>query len=347
MDAHRRPASCACTAAAAPHCRAGEIVNSGERSNRPSTPAATEPGTGGDALQSIEAHIATVGDGMQVRRALPTRQRRLVGAWCFFDHFGPATIEGTPGLRVGPHPHTGLQTVTWLVDGEVLHRDSLGSVQTIRAGQLNLMTSGRGIAHSEESPVPHPPRLHGAQLWVALPEQARQIDPAFEHHPALPRIERDSVVLTVLAGEFGGERSPATVHSPLVGLEVLVPPASSIDLPLRPEFEYGTLVMEGEWTANGEVQRPGTLFYSSPGRPRILLGSRSGARGIVLGGVPFPENVLLWWNFVARSESEILSACRDWNAGTGYFGEVRGYDGGRLVAPLPPWAPAGTASPPI
>jgi redox-sensitive bicupin YhaK (pirin superfamily) len=289
--------------------------------------------------QRLTAHIADIGGGFQVRRALPVRERRLIGAWCFLDHLGPTHVAGTRGLRVGPHPHIGLQTVTWVIEGEVLHRDSLGSLQTIEPGQLNLMTSGRGISHSEESPKAASPTIHALQLWIALPDSARNIAPAFDHHPTLPTVQCDGVSVTVLAGEALGERSPAAIHSPLVGLDVLMAPQSFTQLPLRPDFEYGALVMLGSLTACNEQLAPGTLLYLGRGRQSLPLRSDTGARAIVLGGQPFGEPVLMWWNFVARTKAQILQACTDWNARAGYLGDVKGYDGERLIAPLPPWAP--------
>jgi redox-sensitive bicupin YhaK (pirin superfamily) len=164
--------------------------------------------------ERIEAVSADIGGDMRVRRALPTRHRRRVGAWCFLDHFGPTDVARSRGMRVGPHPHIGLQTVTWLLDGEALHRDSLGSVQRIEPGALNLMTAGRGISHSEESPEPHSPRLHGVQFWIALPDAARTVAPAFEHHPRVPRVRTGGLRISVLAGELLGERSPARTSTP-------------------------------------------------------------------------------------------------------------------------------------
>src|SRR5690606_19665891 len=152
---------------------------------------------------------AAMVDGQSVRRALPRKGRRTVGSWCFADHIGPSVVDGSPGLGIGPHPHIGLQTVTWLLSGEVLHRDSLGSEQLIRPGQLNLMSAGNGVAHSEESPAGAGGELHGIQLWVAQPERTRHGEPAFEHHASLPQVEQDSALVTVLVGEFGGVASQA------------------------------------------------------------------------------------------------------------------------------------------
>lgn len=301
-------------------------------------------------IQRIEATAATLGDGMAIRRALPTRHRRLIGAWCFLDQFGPADVTQGPGLRVAPHPHIGLQTVTWLLRGEILHRDSLGSQQAIQPGAVNLMTSGRGISHSEESPALRPPALHGVQFWIALPDSARHAAPAFRHYPRVPMIERDNARITLLAGELFGERSPAHVYSELVGADVALPAGTLTTLPLRPEFEYGVIATHGEAqviAGHSEPQSlvPGSLLYFGNGQTGLTLATRATDAGIVLvGGVPLTEPVLLWWNFVARTRGELEQACRDWNAGADYFGTVRGYDGAPLVAPVPPWAGADDAA---
>lgn len=291
----------------------------------------------GTTLMRIKASDAVLGEGMHIRRALPTRLRRMVGAWCFLDHFGPADVRQGAGMRVGPHPHTGLQTVTWLLQGEILHRDSLGSVQPIVPGQLNLMTSGRAISHSEESPAQRPPQMHGLQFWIALPESARHIEPVFEHYPSLPRVAFGGFEVTVLIGEALGERSPARIHSPLVGLDLAASGASSVQLPLRRDFEYAALVAEGEAVIEGEVLAPGTLLYLGQGRSTLQVDTQAAVRLVLIGGEPFAESILMWWNFVARSKAEVLAACREWNEQGGDFGEVHGYDGAHLVAPMPPW----------
>lgn len=292
------------------------------------------------AGERIAAHEAVVGEGMRIKRALPTVARRLVGPWCFLDHFGPVDVSTSRGMRVGPHPHTGLQTVTWLLEGEVLHRDSLGSEQLIRPGQLNLMTAGQGISHSEESPAAHPPRIHGVQLWIALPEAARRRGPSFNHYASLPQVERDGALITVLAGQALGQRSPAAVHSPLVGLDLSLRPGASLELPLRGDFEHGLLVLGGSVDAGGEPLEPGTLLYLARGHSSVSLSCSAAAHAVLVGGEPFAESVLMWWNFVARTREELSQACRDWNAQAAYLGEVKGYDGARLVAPMPPWAVA-------
>lgn len=289
------------------------------------------------AAQRLEATAVLLGEGMPIARLLPVRQRRLVGAWCFLDHFGPTDLNGGRGMRVGPHPHIGLQTVTWLLAGEVLHRDSLGSLQVIRPGQLNLMTAGRGISHSEESPQPVAPRLHGAQLWIALPESARHLAPDFAHHEHLPAADCDGWRITVLIGEALGARSPARVYMPLVGLDAATDAPGQCRLPLQPAFEYAFAVLSGEARVNGELLQPHAWIYLPPGQSSVLLESDGPLRLLVLGGEPFPEPVLMWWNFVGREKAELVKACRDWNAGADYFGAVTGYDGERLSAPMPPW----------
>jgi quercetin 2,3-dioxygenase len=290
--------------------------------------------------QVIATRDAVLGEGMTIRRALPGRQRRMIGAWCFLDHFGPLDTRGSDGLRVGPHPHTCLQTFTWPLAGEILHRDSLGVEQAIRPGQVNLMTAGRGISHSEESPLERSAWLHGAQLWIALPEAERNRDPAFEHYAQLPVIERGGFQVTVLAGEALGECAPTRVFSPLLGLDLATGGAAATMLPVRPDFEYGALVLEGEARIAGQPLGTGQLLYLGCGREHLDVGSAGQSRLLLLGGMPFGEEVLMWWNFVGRSRAELAQAVADWNAGDARFGTVHGYPGERLVAPAPPWAPA-------
>src|SRR5215207_8814207 len=194
-------------------------------------------------LEVGDSRESTVGS-VRVRWALPRRHRRTVGTWCFADHMGPVRVTETSGLDIGPHPHTGLHTVTWLLAGEVLHRDSLGTEQLIAPGQLNLMTAGRGVSHSEESASGYQGRLHGVQLWVAQPDRTRFGEPAFAHHPELPRVEPDRSTVTVLAGSFAGATSPARQDSPLVGVDAILRRGTST-WPLRRDFEYGLVVLEG------------------------------------------------------------------------------------------------------
>jgi quercetin 2,3-dioxygenase len=289
------------------------------------------PAHGADVL---EARKAAVGDGTEVRRLLPQRKLRTIGAWCFLDHYGPDDVSKGPGMQVPPHPHIGLQTASWLFEGLVLHRDSLGSRQFIRPGELNLMTAGRGIAHSEESAPGRPPGLHGLQLWIALPDGDRFTEPRFAHHGDLPVVREHGANVTVVIGEHRGERSPAEVFSPLAGFEVAVPGGEDFELPVREDFEYGVVAVDGSALVAGALIAPGLLARLPPGLPRIRLspaGGRRLARFFVIGGVPLRERLVMWWNFVARSGAEITRAREDWAAGR--FPPVSGYLGPRLAAP--------------
>jgi quercetin 2,3-dioxygenase len=283
----------------------------------------------GDGGEVTDARLAQVGD-MTVRRLLPLRTRRSVGAWCFVDHYGPMSVDGVAGMQVPPHPHIGLQTVTWLFAGNVLHRDSLGSEQMIRPGQLNLMTSGRGIAHAEESPAEHDPELHGVQLWVALPDADRQVDPAFEHHGELPGTRTAGFAVTVFMGEFAGQRSPATAFSDIVGAELTASTGARGTFSLDTAHEHVIFVVDGAAEVAGTELRPGHLLYLNTGRERVEIAT-GGARLLILGGVPLGEPLLMWWNFVARTPQEIEAATADWRAGR--FGGVGGYRGDPLPAP--------------
>jgi len=291
------------------------------------------------AADVIEARKAAVGDGTEVRRLLPQRVLRTIGAWCFLDHYGPDDVSAGPGMQVPPHPHTGLQTASWLFGGLVLHRDSLGSEQLIRPGELNLMTSGGGIAHSEESPAQRPAVLHGVQLWIALPAADRFIAPSFAHHASLPVVREGDATVTVVIGEHRGERSPATVYSPLVGLEVAVAADAETTLALRPGFEHGVLAVDGPATVDGVDIEPGLMAHLAVGLPAVRLAPSGGASGrfFVVGGEPFAERLVMWWNFVARTGEEIAQLRADWAAGR--FGEVPGYPGEPLAAPPLPAFP--------
>ena len=283
-------------------------------------------------LERIETRAAEIGGGLVIRRALPNRQRRTVGAWCFLDHAGPLDYPAGAGLRVGPHPHIGLQTFTWMIEGEVVHRDSLGNEQVITPGQVNLMTAGRGISHSEDSAPGPGGRLHAAQLWIALPETQRQRAPAFQNYPRLPLIERGGFRVQILAGSAFGETSPAEVYSPLMAADLAAGGAARLEMPLTAAFEHAALVLVGEATVEGEALTPGTLLYLGTRRERLAVACERAARILVVGGAPFGEGVLLWWNFVARRVEEMEEATRAWNSGE-RFGEVRGSPSPRLVAP--------------
>jgi quercetin 2,3-dioxygenase len=294
-----------------------------------------------DDLELTQARQAKVGE-LTVRRLLPLRLRRSVGAWCFIDHYGPQSVDGVAGMQVPPHPHIGLQTVTWLLAGNVLHRDSLGSEQMIRPGQLNLMTAGHGIAHAEESPAEHDPVLHGVQLWVALPEASREVAPAFEHHADLPGTRIGGFAVSVFMGELAGARSAATTFSPIVGaqltaLATAAGPATCA-LPLNPEFEHVLLTVSGpaQVQADGDGTRgvglePGRLLYVPTGHERAVLTAPADSCVLLLGGRPLGEKLLMWWNFVARTPAEIATATAAWRAGQ--FGPVGGYAGDPMPAP--------------
>ncbi|WP_435108909.1 pirin family protein [Nocardiopsis synnemataformans] len=283
---------------------------------------------------------------MLVRRALPGKNRRMVGAWCFADVYGPTGVADGPGMQVPPHPHIGLQTVSWLVQGSVHHLDGLGSDQLVRPGQLNLMTAGHGIAHSERSPADAPPLLHGAQLWIALPEADREGPARFEHHadlPAfdLPGTDAPGARVTVIAGEVDGRRSPARVHTPLMGAEVVLEPGARVRLPLEESFEHGVLPLDAPVRVLGHSVEAGALLYAGEGRTEVELWAEETAHVLVIGGVPFTEDLLMWWNFVGRDHDEITRARLAWESeregsgegGVRRFAAVAADDGAALPAP--------------
>ena len=282
-------------------------------------------------MSVLEARSYLVGDGTEVRRLLPQRVLRTVGAWCFADHYGPDDVSHSEGMKVPPHPHTGLQTVSWLLEGEIVHRDSLGSLQRVGPGELSLMTSGEGISHSEESPaLDRPPVLSGVQLWVALPESARHGEAAYEHHTDLPVVEHGRLRATVVLGEHAGVSSPGTTYTRLIGLDVHVGGAGV--LPLEEAFEHAAFVLEGTAAFDGQELEVGRLLELGTGRSELAV-SGEGARVMLLGGVPLGEPLVLWWNFVCRSAEEVVQAREDWEARAERFGEVVGYPGDRLSAP--------------
>lgn len=287
----------------------------------------------GPVLETVLPRATTLGD-LAIRRLLPAPGRRLVGPWCFLDAFGPLAFDSGKPMDVPPHPHVGLQTVTWLLDGEVLHRDSLGSVALARPGALNLMTAGRGIAHSEETPEGHTGRLEGVQLWVALPNADRDVEPSFEHHPEAPEVELPGATARLVLGEMAGRCSPGRTYSPIVGADVAVEKGASASLPLEPRFEHAVVALRGDAEVEGAPLAPGALLYVGTGRSSLRLRVAGGdpARVLLLGGAPFGEAVLMWWNFVARSSREIEAARDDWEAGR-RFGDVRGHAGARTSAP--------------
>lgn len=290
--------------------------------------------------------------GMEVHRTLPHRALPMVGAWCFLDRFGPQDTL----MRVEPHPHIGLQTVTWPIVGEVRHRDAVGSDVVVRPGALNLMTSGAGIAHSEYSVGEGPIPLDALQLWVALPESRRHGEPAFERHEDLPVLDLgEGADAVVVMGELGGTTSPATVHTPLVGAELRLPAGVAVRIPLRLDWEYAVYGMTGTVEAvtgmdavdADAARRPGSapeagptasidhtrLVYLGKGRDHLELRSEDDARVFLLGGEPFEADIVMWWNFVGRSHDEIVAAREAWEAGTARFGPVIDHGPERIPAP--------------
>lgn len=270
---------------------------------------------------------------MTVRRTLPQRERSLIGAWCFADHYGPDDVTRTGGMDVAPHPHTGLQTVSWLFSGEIEHRDSLGSHAFVRPGELNLMTGGHGIAHSEVS-TPRTGVLHGVQLWVALPGEHRDTGRDFQHHAPDP-VRVDGAVIRVFLGSLAGAVSPVRTFTPLLGAEIVLEPYAAITVAVNPDFEHGLLVDQGDVRVEDTPVRRAELGYVHPGADTLTLVNDSDvtARAVLLGGPPFEEEIVMWWNFVGRTHEDIVQARKDWMEGTTRFGEVREYGGDPLPAP--------------
>jgi quercetin 2,3-dioxygenase len=280
----------------------------------------------------VTAPKASKVGSLTVQRLLPRRGRRTVGPWCFADVMGPVADANAGGI--GPHPHIGLQTVTWLLAGELLHLDSLGSEQPIRPGQLNLMTAGRGVAHAEESPGSRP--LHGIQLWIAQPEATRHGEPAFEHHADPPAAELSGCDVTVLVGELAGARSRARCDTEHVGAELRL--HGPVEIPVAETFEHAVLAVDGDLSVEGGLLPAGHLAYLAPGRPALALESRDPAVVLLLGGVPFPDELVMWWNYVARSRSEVREAHEAWTARDPRFGVVTSSLDPVDVGP-PPWSP--------
>lgn len=300
---------------------------------------------------------------MNVRRTLPQRGRTTIGAWCFADHYGPDDVADSGGMVVPPHPHTGLQTVSWLFEGEIEHRDSTGSRELVRPGQVNLMTAGRGISHSEVS-TPATTRLHGVQLWVALPDVSRNVAPFFEHDEIAPATVDDAVV-RVFAGSLPGvgDEASVTLFSPLVGAQIDLPAGGEAWIELDPAFEHGVLVDAGPVrvtiaATDDEVDdsaadadgiavaghsatlRWSELGYLPTGHEGVRLTADDGpVRVVLLGGVPFGEELVMWWNFIGRDHDEVVESRRQWQSEVigrdnpdGRFGRVD-YEGEPLPAP--------------
>jgi quercetin 2,3-dioxygenase len=271
----------------------------------------------------------TTRTGIEVNRTIPHRALKTIGAWCFIDHFGPT--KQTDGMVVAAHPHTGLQTVTWLFEGEIEHRDSIGSVQLIRPGQLNLMTAGLGISHSELS-LTTTENLHAVQMWIALPKESIDTAPAFEHQENLPEVSGDGFRARVLIGEFLGAQSPTTKFSNLVGVELSLD-ESEHRFELNPEYEYGLMLAEGEVQVVGENLPVSALKYLTTGNNQVVVSVTQPSKLMLVGGVPFPEKILMWWNFIGREHQDIVTARAQWNSRNDRFGEFEDRIGGWIPAP--------------
>jgi redox-sensitive bicupin YhaK (pirin superfamily) len=258
----------------------------------------------------------------------------MVGPWCFLDRFGPLTFEDEQPMRVPPHPHIGLQTVSWLLEGEIQHTDSLGSKATLFPGGVNVMTAGRGIAHAEVTPPSNSGKLNGVQLWVALPDEHRHTSPVFTSIEQVPQLEEKSGVIQLFAGTYQGIPSSAPYFSPILGMDVQIHAHQSQVLILNPHFEHALMILDGECCLESQPLSPKNLYYLGTCRESLKLNSQDGCRVLLIGGLPFPEKILMWWNFVARTPEEILQAREDWESNL-RFGEVKNSDLDRLSSPTP------------
>ena len=279
----------------------------------------------------VEPRVTDLG-GFEVRRVLPSRDRRMVGPFVFFDHMGPAEFPPGKGISVRPHPHIGLATITYLFEGEILHRDSLGFTQPIHPGAVNLMTAGRGIVHSERAgdDLDRRSRLHGIQSWMALPEDRQEIDPEFRHYPAehLPELEQDGVQVKVIVGEAFGALSPVNTHAPMLYLECRMPAGSALVLPEGYD-ESAAYIVEGEVRIDQRPLESGLMAVACPDRV-MQIDATTTSRVMVIGGTNLgPRH--MWWNFVSTSKERIEQAKEDWREER--FGLVPGDEEERI--PLP------------
>ncbi|MFK3980247.1 pirin family protein [Micromonospora sp. NPDC050397] len=290
--------------------------------------------SGPDGSQILEPREVPLGGlrAMNVRRTLPQRARSLIGAWCFVDHYGPDRVDATGGMLVNGHPHTGLQTVSWLFDGEIEHRDTVGSVRTVRPGEVNLMTAGRGIAHSEIS-TPESTVLRGVQLWIALPESERHTAPRFEHHVPEPSWI-DGARLSVFVGSLMGATSPVWTATRLLGAELRIEPTATVTIEVDPTFEHGLLVDDGRITVAGaDVGQAELLFVPAGPRTLTVTAGPEPARILLIGGEPLGERIIMWWNFIGRTHEEIVEYRQRWQDQA--FGADRDGTGDLPYGPFP------------
>lgn len=266
-------------------------------------------------IQGVTPVTHNLGD-FQVRRAIPARELAMVGPFIFIDQFGPAQLDIGRGMDVRPHPHINLATVTWLFEGAIEHRDSLGSFATIRPGQVNLMTAGRGIVHSERSPQDERasgPRLYGMQTWLALPDGREEIDPAFEAVTDLPLIEDQCVKARVIMGELWGKRAPTTTYAETINAEIVLGPSGAIPIEANAD-ERAVMLVGGEATIDGQPLTLYTLTVLKPGEEMVLR-SDTGGLVFLMGGEAFATRRHVWWNFVSSSRERIQQAKEDWREG--------------------------------
>ena len=291
-----------------------------------------EPATG--AAEVLDARDVPLGGprAMRVRRTLPQRRRSLIGAWCFADHYGPDDVTTGARMDVAPHPHTGLQTVSWLFAGEVEHRDSLGTHALVRPGELNLMTSGHGIATRRCPPRPRRCCTACSSGW-RFPDAHRDRARDFRHY-APPAADLGGATARVFLGTLAGQRSPVPTYSPLLGAEIVLAAHARLSLPVQPAYEHGVLVDAGPVSMSGTRLQRAELGYLPPGAATVELANLTGdpARILLLGGTPFEEDIVMWWNFVGRSHEEIVAFRQAWEAELDQFGRVEGYDGDAAAA---------------
>jgi redox-sensitive bicupin YhaK (pirin superfamily) len=287
----------------------------------------------GELVELLEPREVPLGGprAMTVRRTLPQKMRSLVGAWCFVDSYGPDPVNGRGAMDVPPHPHTGLQTVSWLYAGEIEHRDSVGTVALIEPGQVNLMTAGAGIQHSEVS-TDAATTLHGVQLWVALPDRSRHAAPFFEYFAPAPFTHGDAT-LRVFVGELLGHGSPVSAFTGLVGAQLDLPAGGSVSIPVDPAFEHGLIVDAGAPTLNGVPVPTANLGFVPAGAAELTVDAGSSPlRALLIGGEPLGEQIVMWWNFVGRSHEEVVAFREQWmrdviagEDADGRFGHIDGY----------------------
>ncbi|WP_051214973.1 pirin family protein [Granulicoccus phenolivorans] len=295
-------------------------------------------------IQILSAREVPLGGvrALNVRRTIPHRDRSFVGAWCFCDHYGPTPVKAgnEGGMDVPPHPHTGLQTVSWLFEGEIEHRDTGGVIAKVRPGEMNLMSAGAGIAHSEVSTAATS-ILHGVQLWVVLPDADRHGERGFQHHVPEPApLPGAAGTALVFVGSLAGvDAAPVHSFTPLLGAQLDLVPGATCVLEIDPSFEYGILLDRGELSVNGTALAYADLACLEPGERTLTLTAGPGpVRLILLGGEPFTEEIVMWWNFVGRTHDEIVAFREEWQAHGDRFGEVPGYVGttDRIPAPQLP-----------